>query len=127
MTWSVPRRELDYDGSIAEHVSIFAVEEHRLAFFELAIKCRIRRSWTCRVRIALCEHRFAFDLLYDPRRTSERIGISHVVAMIVRQRKVRDISRRVSDFRKLRQERFGHSERALRRWARRFELRVRNF
>src|SRR3989442_7882269 len=50
-----------------------------------------------------------------------------MIAVIMRQGQIRDVAWRVADFRKLRQQRFGNGEGALRRRTRRFELRVRDF
>src|SRR5260370_13417819 len=124
MAGRVPGSELDDDGSIAEDVTVLAVEEDRLAFLELSIERRIRSSSSA--RNGFRKHRVAFDFLHDPGGTGKQIGVGHVIAVIMRQCQIRDVAWCIANLCYLWQQGLGDCEGSLRRRARGFELTVGN-
>jgi len=95
-------RGLDDYGAIAEYIMIFAVQHNRFAVGEPFEKFRVRHATSCRPR---GEDRVAIALLHDPGGAGEQAGVGDVIAMVVGERHVGDVGRRVADRGELRQQR----------------------
>src|SRR5215471_12257652 len=109
MTWS----KFDHDGAVTKDVIVLAVEELRLTLFQIAKQGHVRSGWAWRRATAFGEHRIALNLLYNPGRAGEGVGVCHVIAVIVGECQIRDIRGGVPDRSQLRQQRLGDGECAL--------------
>src|SRR5262245_27938055 len=109
MAWS----KFDHDRAVAKDVIVLAVEQFRLTLFQIAKQRHVRSGWAWCPPCVFCEHRIALDLLYDPSRAGERIGVCCVIAVVVRECQICDVCGCIADRSKLRQQGLGDGECAL--------------
>src|SRR6266853_3921385 len=92
----MPRRRLDDDASIAEHIAIIALQNDSLAVPKSGIARRLGKGgWPLR------EHGVALDLTNEPGGAGELVRVSGVIPMVVRQGQVGDVGRRITYFSQL--------------------------
>src|SRR5690349_6687868 len=97
------RRGFDDHAAIAKDIMILAVENDCFAVGETYEKFRIRyAAWIGRTR---SEDRVTVTLLHDPSATCEQARIGDVIGVVVRERQIGDVGRRVADRGELREQR----------------------